>query len=146
MNKDEYLRVGEVIELKEGMTISAEIEQRFIYANCPTSTELVKTTIRIGQEYNDGKGNTYSTKKYKGKYVVVETKTDGGSRSDRDYYPDGHHVFAQKLKKDGSYSMKAEKINFYQSGCFTNTILPENTIKVTELEMERTFVPKKKKI
>jgi hypothetical protein len=60
-----------------------------------------------------------------GEFVVVKTAMEGGSTG-HDAYPDGHHVFCKRLNADGSYNDKGTEINFYQSGCFTGTILPKD--------------------
>lgn len=73
-----------------------------------------------------------------GKFVVIKTKMDGGGRAHNDVYPDGHHVFVKRLKKDGSYDKNGDAADFYQSGCFSAMIEPSQ-IKVLG-KMEMTFV------
>lgn len=85
-------------------------------------------------------GQSLSAKKFcfkGGTFVVIKTKTDGGSTG-RDPYPNGHHVFVKRLKKDGSYDKNGDAADFYQSGCFTAMIEPSK-IKVRGT-MEMTFV------
>lgn len=52
-----------------------------------------------------------------GRYVVYKTTTDGGGtgHGPHDVYPDGYHVFCERLA-DGV------RVDFYQTGCFTAMI------------------------
>lgn len=50
-----------------------------------------------------------------GRYVVTKTAMDGGSNGGRDNYPNGHHVWAERVTD-------RFKVDFYQSGCFTAMI------------------------
>lgn len=88
---NEFLEVGDVFELKK---------DEFVYIDGGDK-------ICVGEENS-------------GDYVVVDVKMDGGGygHGPGDYYPDGFHVYAQKLK-DGEYDPDGLKITFYQSGCFT---------------------------
>jgi len=63
-----------------------------------------------------------------GEFVVIRTAMEGGGSGHGagDTYPDGHHVFCKRLNADGTYNDKGTEINFYQSGCFTGTILPKD--------------------
>lgn len=70
-----------------------------------------------------------------GLFIVVFTATDGGS--ERDSYPNGHHVFCKRLDVNGNYDHNAEEINFYQSGAFTH-IIPSGKITLVE---SRELVP-----
>lgn len=72
-----------------------------------------------------------------GKFVVIKTKLDGGSTG-RDPYPDGHHVFVKRLKKNGSYDKNGDEADFYQSGYFT-AMIKEHQITVLG-HMEIKFV------
>ena len=47
-------------------------------------------------------------------YTVVKTTFDGGGGRKEDYFPDGHHVWAA--------DENGEKIDFWQTGCFTRMI------------------------
>ena len=73
-----------------------------------------------------------------GDYVVIEATMEGGGtgHGPHDIYPDGWHVEAQLLDKNGNYNPDGKKIDFYQSGCFNNMI---EEVQVTG-KMERTFV------
>jgi hypothetical protein len=76
-----------------------------------------------------------------GFFVVTETKMDGGGtgHGPHDIYPDGHHVFAQRLNEDGTYNEHGEKINFYQSGSFT-TCIEEDIPVIRKMKETKTFV------
>jgi hypothetical protein len=73
-----------------------------------------------------------------GEYVVTAAASDGGGSGMGygDSYPDGWHVTAKQLTKDGLYSLKGTVINFYQSGCFT--IMHKEKITVLR-KMQMTF-------
>jgi hypothetical protein len=70
-----------------------------------------------------------------GEFVVISTAMEGGSTG-HDAYPDGHHVFCKRLNADGSYNDNGTEINFYQSGCFTGTILPDD-IEVLRIQPKK---------
>lgn len=134
---EKFLQIGDVIDLKEGMAVYAEVPEGFIFSNRRDSMKE-KTTAKIvlGEVLDNTLGKTLKTNKFLGKYVVEETTYDGGSTG-YDSYPDGWKVKARKLKKDGSYSDKALSISFYQSGCFTAMIEPKDIQTVGK--MKRTF-------
>lgn len=77
----------------------------------------MKDLLRQGQRFRTDahpeipKGETF---------VVKRTAFEGGgtAHGPHDVYPDGHHVWARP--EDGG-----DEIDFYQSGCFTNTVPPE---------------------
>lgn len=45
----ELLQVGDIIEIKEGMSISADIPNKFVASNRRMSSELTRTDVRIGE-------------------------------------------------------------------------------------------------
>lgn len=135
MQKQDFLEVGQVFELKEGMTVYAEVEKRFIYSNLPLSKEKAQTNLKVGSVLDTGSGAELKTDKFKGNYVVLDTKMDGGSFG-HDPYPDGYHVYAKKLNKDNSFNDKGVQIDFYQSGCFNAMIKPDEVILVKDVEFE----------
>ena len=49
-----------------------------------------------------------------GRFVVYKTAFDGGgtAHGPGDVYPNGHHVFCEHMDT-------GERVDFYQSGCFT---------------------------
>lgn len=133
------LQVGDIIEITEGMKIYAQIEERFVYSNKRTSKELTQTDIKVGEVRDDTHENEFKTKKFAGKYVVTDTSLSGGGGAPHDSYPDGWHVIAQKLSKDGHHTGKGVVINFYQTGCFTAMIKPEEIAPVGTMVKKVTF-------
>jgi hypothetical protein len=83
-------------------------------------------------------GDVIQPYKRGGDYVVVRTAMEGGGtgHGPHDIYPDGWHVEATKLDKDGNYDPDGKRIDFYQSGCFTGMI---EEVKVVD-RMRMTFV------
>lgn len=71
-------------------------------------------------------------------YIVIRAELEGGGTGHgfHDIYSDGWHVNARKLNPDGSYDPKAETIDFYQSGSFTNM---KEKVKLVG-KMEQAFV------
>lgn len=66
--------------------------------------------------------NTRKRPSLLGEYVVERAVMGGGGVAMfNDVYPDGHHVYALHLQT-------GEKIDFYQSGCFSNLV--KSPIKV----------------
>jgi len=73
-------------------------------------------------------------------WVVTKTNSEGGGGSHNDYYTDGWHVTARRLKKDGTYDNKGEKVSFYQSGSFIGMIYPKDIELVGKMEKKIDFV------
>lgn len=71
------------------------------------------------------------------KFVVEAANMQGGGTGHGpcDVYPDGWHVRARRLNKDGSYDPKGEVICFYMSGCFTCMIEPKDVQIVGKMQM-----------
>jgi len=63
-----------------------------------------------------------------GDFVVTRTSFSGGGSGmgDHDTYPNGHHVYCQRLKADGTFDENGTKVSFYQSGSFNAMILPKD--------------------
>ena len=112
-----HLQTGDVFNMKKGMQAYLMLPECQVYSNTPDSQKLTETNRTL-----DAKS------KFIGEYVVIRTSYGGGGtgHGDNDVYPDGHRVYAQKLNKQGKYSDKGLKLNFYQSGCFNamNTEVP----------------------
>lgn len=104
--KVRLLSEGDVIELREGHKVYADIPEHFVYANRQGSFKLTHHEATISEQL------IYLA----GRYVVVKTTSDGGGTGmgPYDVYPNGHHVYAERA--DGT------KVDFYQSGCFTAMI------------------------
>jgi hypothetical protein len=108
------LQEGDIIEIKEGHKIYADIPEHFVYENKKGSFKLTHNDIKVEGEL----------KYFVGKYIVYKTTNDGGGMgsSINDFYPDGHHVFCERLD---NFEVK---IDFYQSGSFTAMIKDINPI------------------
>lgn len=104
------LQEGDIIELQEGHRICATVPEHFVYRNRVGSFQMVRDAVMIGGEL------AYLA----GRYVVYKTHYGGGgtAHGPHDVYPDGHHVFAERLDDPNV------KVDFYQSGCFT-AMLPD---------------------
>lgn len=112
-----YLEVGDVVRGNEMFT--------YVGYSSKDQPETVGVS-HASRNHNNGRGE----------WVVVETDFTGGSDG-HDPYPDGHHVVLQRLRSDGTYSEKAKRIQFYQSGCFNCLIHPD---KLTLVEKRRRVV------
>ena len=104
------LQEGDIIELQSGHKVYATVPEHFLYSNRKGSFKPARGDVTIGGEL------AYLA----GRYVVYKTSHDGGvtGHGPHDVYPDGHHVFAERLDDPNV------KVDFYQSGCFT-AMLPE---------------------
>ncbi len=119
-----FLKEGDIVELKQGHTVYAEIPNHFAYPGDVGNFELTTTEVPVCSNVN-GLNTIYLG----GKYVVVKTEYGGGSSSAG--YPDGHSVTCQKMwSKD-----RILKVSFYQSGCFTTRIKPEDIEIVGKAEL-----------
>lgn len=139
--KEDFLEEGDVFYIKKGMQIHAEIPEMFIYQNLRDSKKLASTVITVGEVRDNTKGKKLDTKKFEGLYLVERTEDTGGGTGNGmgDYYPDGHKVSAIKLSKTGEYSPDKTKISFYQSGCFSGMILPNDVEVVAQFEKTWVF-------
>lgn len=121
------LKEGDVIELKAGHTVYANVPEWAAYSNGSTrSKRRVESEVEIGVPLERG----FKTDQFAGRYLVVRAVEDGGSGpgSGQFYasYDDGHHVFCEKL------SGRKTRVNFYQTGSFTAMI--ENIPVVSRFE------------
>ena len=100
------LQEGDVIELKLGMEIYADIPRHFVYSNRRGDFSMIHANVTLSGQFD------YLC----GKYIVIKTLMDGGGPSDDGGYPDGWHVFCVKADEENV------KVDFYQSGFFTAMI------------------------
>ena len=105
------LAEGDIVEIKVGMKVYADVPEHFLYAN----KRGVFDKTAHGEAMIDGELAYLA-----GRYVVYKTAHDGGGTGmgPHDVYPNGHHVFCEKLED------QSQKIDFYQSGSFT-AMLPD---------------------
>lgn len=74
-------------------------------------------------------------------FVVINNKMQGGGQGmgvmfgHADEYPDGWHIVAKRLDKDGNWDENGEEIAFYMTGCFIDMILPEEVTIVRHMAM-----------
>lgn len=109
--------------------IAKKVIEAFESQGAMMTQDIADDIARNYTEANSDEEFTYKP----GEFIVMKTTFDGGSTG-RDAYPDGHHIHAQRLNENGTYNPEGEKIDFYQSGCFTNEILDlvkTRTMKVT---------------
>lgn len=99
----EFLKEGDVFELKAHHHVRTSIPEHFLYAN-----RKGVWTCRDGVVSCDGE-----LAYLQGEYVVTGTAMDGGGtgHGPHDVFPNGHHVFAEKLDN-------GTRVDFYQSGAF----------------------------
>lgn len=167
MTNNKLLRVGDVIEIKEGMEIYADIPEKFAYSNSCSSDitrALVKVSEKLGyipatvsvvvnkiadvlsrhdynvplyelsgllERYNSDKSikEVLDTSSFVGEYLVYKATEDGGSHVHG--YSGGWHVFARKVNEP------PVKIDFYQSGCFTAMMSPD---EISPIRHEKTIM------
>ncbi len=118
------LEKGNVIELKKGHTVYAEVPEHFAYANKVGCFDLTKTEVPIC-----GNKNGLNTDFMGGLWIVTNTSYAGGGcwHGSHDVYPGGHRVECERaVGKSYNYKMK---ISFYQTGCFT-AMIREGEVKV----------------
>ena len=104
------LEEGDIIELTNGMRVYASVPEHFLYENRRgVFHKSSHGLIEIGGELQ------YLA----GRYVVYKTAMEGGGTGHGPYdvYPNGHHVYAEKLDNT------SVTVDFYQSGAFT-ALLP----------------------
>ena len=135
------LEVGDVFEALKNMPVYARIPSHFAYINRPIDPTLVKQEVTVGEIIRKRDGHTLDLSYLRGRYVVVHARSQGGGtgHGSHDIYPDGWHIQARKLNKDGSYNPTGVEIEFYQSGAFT--VVNEDVPVVGKLHRVVDFVP-----
>lgn len=103
--------------------------------NAPYINEFVNKVVND----SDIKNDKIDTSQYVGDYMVIDTSLDGGGTGHGyyDIYPDGHHVYCQKMK-DGQYDPNGFKIDFFQTGSFNVMIAPERVNYIKSMEIVKT--------
>lgn len=102
--KPVFLKVGDIIYLDKEHVVYGKLKEKLVYSNKRNSNKIIRTEVHL-KDFPI----------FCGKYVVVKTSFEGGDPDPRDPYPNGHHVYCQKLS-DGL------EVDFYQSGCFSAMI------------------------
>ncbi len=112
---------GDIIELKKG-TVIAWVPKHFLCSN----------KSGVFDEYDHGEISLENMPYLQGKYVVYKTSFDGGGPMwDGVPYPNGHHVFCEKV--DAEESRIDRRIEFFQSGLFDAMIFDITPIGKAEL-------------
>ena len=80
----------------------------------------------------------YDPSRATAKFVVEMANMEGGGTGHGagDVYPDGWHVEARRLNKDGTYNPKGEVILFYMTGCFSNMVEKKDVQIVSKLKVQ----------
>ena len=121
----EFLKEGDIVELKEGHKVYTEVPQHYLYENRKGNWKTDRGVVGI---------NNGTFEYLVGKYVVIHTSHDGGgSCSDGVGYPDGYHVYCEKIVKELDTPIK---VDFYQSGHFTTMIKDIKPIGKAKLKFE----------
>lgn len=115
-NETTLLEAGDIIELKPGHKVYADIPKHFVYANCRGDFTMTHSEVTIGDQFD------YLA----GQYVVYKTAVHGGgtAHGPNDVYPDGHHVYCERVDDPSASNNTPRniKVDFYQTGCFTAMI------------------------
>jgi len=94
----------------------------------------------IGSYDNNAEFNDWKIRDLKGlEFVVERTAMKGGGTGHGGYdtYPDGWHVEARALDKNGTYDPGKKTIGFYQDGFFLNMIEEVKVIGKMKMGFER---------
>ena len=108
-----YVRTPETLE-----TVEKEVEKALATLGISNVEEQIR---RFVKSLNlDMSVEEYDTSVFEGEYVVARTTNEGGGTfacaSGKDSYPNGYHVFCQKMDN------KDIVVDFYQTGNFTAMI------------------------
>lgn len=114
------LQAGDIIELRKGHNVYAEIPQHFIYRNqIGNFKKLERSRITIGED----KGGM-NTDFMVGIWIVVKA---GRENSGDKYCQNSYHVYCQRDSKlKNNFKME---IDFYQIGNYT-AMIKENEVNV----------------
>lgn len=98
----------DIIILRKGHTVYADIPEHFVFRNKKGSWTLTHALVIIDGEF----------RYLAGRYIVVKTVVEGGGQAHGplDIYPNGHHVFCQRANDPCC------EVDFYQTGCFRGMI------------------------
>lgn len=68
--------------------------------------------------------NAYDKSRGTAEFVVERSEMEGSGtgHGPHDVYPDGRHIIARRLTKNGRYNPRGEQIEFYMSGAFTHMV------------------------
>ena len=102
------LSVNDVIEIKPGHKVGAEVPAHLAYENRKGDFSLRHALVTVEGDF------AYLA----GKYFVYRTAEDGAGSAHgvHDAYPSGHHVWCVSVGDPEC------RIDFYQTGCFVNRI------------------------
>jgi hypothetical protein len=116
------LKEGDIIEIKPGHKIYADVPEHFAFENCKgVFDKIVNKDITVKGELEY----------FAGKYIVYKTTIDGTEGfvyGPLDSYSNGHHVFCESTEDP------CRRIHFYQSGSFTAVITDIQPIGRAELK------------
>lgn len=126
LNMNRLLEVGDVFNIRDGMSVSAHVPQHYVYANRKGDFSLTKATVTV-----DNMKFGY----IQGTYVVTHTTFDGGGtgHGPHDVYPNGHHVFCERL--DDGFN-----VDFYQTGAFNCLVRMEEIILLGKATQKSVWV------
>lgn len=96
------LQEGDVIELKKGMRVYADVPRHFVYSNRRGDYSITHSDITLKDNFD------YLC----GKYIVIKALMTGGGHG----HSDGWRVFCAK-ESDPNI-----KVDFFQTGAFTAMI------------------------
>lgn len=129
MSKTYLMHVGDIIELSPGMTVYAMLPEHCCFDNrFGVFNQYHHHEMKIGSQM---KG--LDTHQFAGQYEVIQVSQDGGGsqtgmNGHPDTWPDGHHVRARMIREKCLPSDPYFEVDFYQTGCFTAMIPPEEAI------------------
>lgn len=108
-----HLEEGDVIELKKGHTIYANIPEKYVYKDTKKPDKQRKAEISIGEDYG-GLDTSYLG----GRYAVVKTTlvSNETGMELQDVIQNDHHVWCKKMFENGELG---EQIEFYLNGAFS---------------------------
>ncbi len=151
------LQVGDIFMIHKGQKVYVDIPGKFVFSNVTESSkdanELHHHDVKIGRVFKTTK-NKFDTNDMIGFYVVTSTNYGGGGtgHGPHDVYPNGHRVYAKKLKgelfgdnwKDRKSTLEWDEdgfeISFYQSGSFTAMIERGKVTVLCGLKMKTKMV------
>lgn len=131
MSKTYLMNVGDIIEISPGMTVYAMLPEHCCFSNCfGVFNKCYHHEMKIGCQLGG-----LDTHQFAGQYEVIQVSHDGGGsmmgmNGHLDSYTDGHHVRARMIREK-SFKGSSEpdfEVDFYQTGCFTAMIPPEEAV------------------
>jgi hypothetical protein len=126
------VKVGDIIDLYNSEQYTGPTQKDF------RKISQIHEKDFFEKETDDMYRHFMSTNRVKGlEFLVERTAMEGGSTGGLQESPNGWHVTARQLNRDGTYNPRGNVITFYQSGDFNTMVEKVKVIGKMKMEFKR---------